>query len=139
MNILSRLASLALLITSSAISATEAEEQCGAQPAPPGVPEGDRFSETQLRAAKVDFLAYQEENAVYLDCLLDLMATLQAEISSLGDSSAVAKERNALELEFALSGSAYNKAVGVEDASASELNKALEDFKEKYKSPRPCS
>lgn len=131
MSVLLKLASVALLITSSAVCATQADEQCGDQPSPPGMPEGDRFSEAQLRTAKIDFIAYQDENAIYLDCLLDLMATLQAEISSLGNSSAVAKERNALELEFALSGSAYNKAVGVEDASASELNKALEDFKEK--------
>ena len=131
MRILSKLASLTLLITSSAVSATEADEQCGAQPVPPGMSEGSTLSEAQLRAAKVDFLAYQEENTVYLDCLLDLMAELQAEISSLGNSSAVAKERNALELEFALAGRAYNQAVAVEDEGASEINTALEGFKSK--------
>lgn len=130
MKIVARPASLALLITSSVVAATEADEQCGGQPVPPSIPEGAMFSEAQLKTSKLEFLAYQDENAVYLDCLLNLMDDLQAQISTVGTNSAAEKQRNALELEFALTGSAYNAAVGVEDASASEFNRALEDFEE---------
>ena len=126
-----RLGASLLLLVSFACVASEADENCGAQPEPPPLPEGVSFSEAQLKAEKKRFMTYQDENAIHLDCLLDLMDSLQAEIGSIGEGSAGAKDLDALESEFALAGSAYNKAVATEDDSAAQINTAINDFKEK--------
>lgn len=109
------------------VASAQDDVSCGDQPAAPTLPEEANHTEYTLSAARDDFIEYQKQNELYLDCLMTLMDSLQHDIEGMAGASSE-NERDNKKRKYALTGMSYNKAVDAEKTAALALNSALIRF-----------
>jgi hypothetical protein len=108
--------------------AAEGEDHCGEAPVPPALPEDVDQTLDTLSATRESFVDYQNNNGVYLDCLIALMDALQTDIEGAGASDASNLQRKNNERRFAITARSYNEAVSEEEEAAVVINQAIEDY-----------
>ena len=109
-------ASLLLALTVLPFSAAHA---CDMPVAPP-TPDGNSATLDDMLSAQGEVKAFQGANAIYLECVDDLMSAEKASIDE-GDDSA--QER------YALAAADYNAAVSREEQVAADFNTAIRAYK----------
>ena len=119
----------AFSITAGFASVVSAQDDvsCGDQPAAPTLPEEANRTEYTLSAARDDFIEYQKQNELYLDCLMTLMDSLRHDIEGMAGAS-TENERDNKKLKFAITGMSYNQAVDAEKKAALSFNSAFKKF-----------
>ena len=127
MNWLLCFAAFSITLGFASVTSAEDDVSCGDQPPAPTLPEEASRTEYTLSAARDDFIEYQKQNELYLNCLMTLMGILQHDIEGMAGASAE-NERNNKKRKYAITGMSYNKAVDAEKTAALSFNSAFKRF-----------
>lgn len=93
-------------------------------PTVPAMPDGGKSTMDDMLAGKAAVDAFQQDNAVYLDCLGKQMEAAKAKLTSSSKNEAAT-----IQADFSQLTEAYNSAVTAEETLATKFNTEIRAFK----------